>query len=378
MVATTVLTPDTATTVISDEYAPPSRFSWPAAFAGSIAAAAIIFLLLTLGAGVGLSLTTAPALVHGQAPTFLTLGAIYFLAAQTFGFAVGGYIAGRLVGYLPEPDKEEEFRSSAHGLVVWGIGVVATATMIAFSVLPLAGAATGAAAVSAASASDDTRLTPLTTGYWVDVLFRAPNATRQAALGWKQYAQNNTTGTDAAPAGDASTSTDDESDTPVQQDAPAAATNATGTLPSGTPDQSVTTTTGGSTMVQPSGTALSTGPLATTPVNGRSIAADKGEAGRILDVGMANGDKLTVQDRDQLAYLVAQDTGVAANEASRRVNYVQSRIRNTETQATETARIIARNASLWIALALLFGAIVAVFSAIAARHLDDRVTFGAE
>ena len=45
-------------------------------------------------------------------------------------------------------------------------------------------------------------------------------------------------------------------------------------------------------------------------------------------------------------------------------------------KAAETARKIARNASLWIAFALLFGAIVATMAAISARWEDDRITFG--
>jgi hypothetical protein len=53
-----------------------------------------------------------------------------------------------------------------------------------------------------------------------------------------------------------------------------------------------------------------------------------------------------------------------------------TRIRSDQMKATETARKIARNASLWIAFALLFGAIVATMAAISARWEDDRITFG--
>ena len=50
---------------------------------------------------------------------------------------------------------------------------------------------------------------------------------------------------------------------------------------------------------------------------------------------------------------------------------------NANMSATpEAARKAARNASLWIALALLFGAAVATTAAISARWEDDRITFG--
>lgn len=373
MTATTVLTPDTATTVISDEI-PPPRFSWAAAFAGAVAAAATIFFLLSLGAGVGLSLTTAPELLHGTAPTFLTGGAIYFLAVQAFGFAVGGYIVGRLIGFVPEPEKEEQFRSAAHGLVVWGVGVVATATMIAFSVLPLAGATAGA--TTAVATSDQTRLTPITTGYWVDFLFRPPSASRQAQLGWIQYAQADTTATDATQPDDATPADDEaatqnapQTSTSAVQPSGAAAPNATA---SDAPRHLSTTTT--DTTMMSSGVPSTSSP--SPEFHTGSIISDKAEAGRILNVGLANGGRLSTGDHDQLAYMVAQDTGVNANEANRRVNYVESRIRNDETNAAETARKLTRNASLWIAFSLLFGAVVSMFSAMAARHLDDRISAG--
>ncbi|HEX3808536.1 MAG TPA: hypothetical protein VHW02_02455 [Rhizomicrobium sp.] len=285
MPATTVLTDDA--TVISEDTAERSRFSWPAAFAGAFAATAVTFLLVTLGAGVGLSLTSTPALLSGSAPTFLTLGAVYFLAAQAFGFAVGGYVVGRLIGPAIETSKEEEFRSGTHGFVTWALAVVATATMLAISGLALTGAASNAGATMAASASaDGTKLTSLTTGYWVDMLFRGASESRQATV------------------------------------------------------------------------------------------ADRAEAGRILNVGLANGGKLAGDDHDRLATLVSRDTGVSRDDASTRVDEVQSRIRNSEMQAAETARKVTRNAALWAAFALLFGAIVSIFAAIAARHEDDRVTFG--
>ena len=129
MPVTTVLDDGDSTTMIdagNDNGGFTHRFSWSAAFAGAFLATAVTFFLLALGAGFGLSLVSVQTTTT---PSFLTLGAIYFLASQAFGFAAGGHLAGRLIGPAPETAKEEEFRSAAHGLVVWALTVVATAIL---------------------------------------------------------------------------------------------------------------------------------------------------------------------------------------------------------------------------------------------------------
>src|SRR5690348_6761503 len=133
MSTTTVLNEDTAT-IVSDEVSA-KRFSWSAAFAGAFVATAVSLLLLTLGSGVGLSLVTVRHATESGTVTFLTLGAIYFLVAQAFGFAAGGHIVGRMIGPALETDRDEEIRAGTHGLVAWALAVVATATLIALSVV---------------------------------------------------------------------------------------------------------------------------------------------------------------------------------------------------------------------------------------------------
>jgi hypothetical protein len=319
MTATTVVT-DEATIISEDTplVGPFSDFSWGAALAGAVITAATAFFLLTLGAGFGLALTTAPKLMHGSAPTFLTLGAVYFFAALAFSFAIGAHVAGRLIGPVLETRKEEEFRAGAHGLAVWAIAVVATATMIGIGAFVAEGAVP--AAMTASRSPDG--MTPLATGYWVDTLFRT-GTQMQASLDGVQYAQTaQTTGTDAAP-----------------------------------------------TTSQPAATDTTMG----TPAPGRNVAADKMEAGRILDVDMAKAGDMPADDRVQLAQLVSLDTGLNTAAAQRRVDDVVARIRADAIQAAETARKIASYASLWAAFALLFGAIVSVMAAISARWEDDRI-----
>jgi hypothetical protein len=376
MSATTVVT-DEATIISEDDTARVGRssFSWGAALAGAFIAAAVTFFLISLGSGVGLSLTTTPKLLHGAAPTFLTLGAVYFFVAQAFGFAAGGHIVGRLIGPAVETQKEEEFRAAAHGLGVWAIAVVVTATMAAIAAFVAEGSAPPAMAMQ--SRNED-GLTPMATGYWVDTLFRTAAQTQAALLDGTQYAQaNSMTGTDASPAPvpndqtaqpsgaqpmQAVPQTDDESNsgtqTITQQRMPPSDTQIPAAMPSGvtsTPGSATDTTTG-------------------TPAAGRNLMADKAEAGRILDVTMAKGGDIPADDRAQLANLMSLDTGMTFAAAQRRVDDVASRIRADEVKTAETARKVASYASLWIAFSLLFGAIVSVMAAISARWEDDRIT----
>src|SRR5436190_24254769 len=112
------------TVVIADEDNTGYRFSWGLAIAGGVAATAVTFFLLTLGSGFGLLLVNPVTHSGPSLPTFLTGGAIYFIAAQTFGFAVGGHIAGRMLGAELESPVQEEFRAAAHGFIAWAVAVL--------------------------------------------------------------------------------------------------------------------------------------------------------------------------------------------------------------------------------------------------------------
>src|SRR3984957_2763922 len=93
------------------------RFSWGLAIAGGVAATAVTFFLLMLGSGFGLLLVNPVTHSGPSLPAFLTGGAIYFFIAQAFGFAVGGHLAGRLLGPELESRAQEDFRAGAHGLI---------------------------------------------------------------------------------------------------------------------------------------------------------------------------------------------------------------------------------------------------------------------
>jgi len=147
------------------------RFSWGLAFAGAFAATAVTFFLLTLGSGVGLLLVNPAAHAGPSAPAFLTGGAIYFFTAQAFGFAVGGHLAGRLLGPLVETSVQEDVRAGAHGLTVWAITVITSLVLIALVGLTAAHTGTNVAALYGSAAPTNTQA-PAPTNYLVDKLYR--------------------------------------------------------------------------------------------------------------------------------------------------------------------------------------------------------------
>ena len=160
------------TIVIAEESAENTgyKFSWGLAIAGGVAATAVTFFVLSLGSGFGLLLVHPITHSGPSAPAFLTGGAIYFLCAQAFGFAVGGHLVGRLLGPLAESHLQEEFRTAAHGLIAWAVAVLATLTVVTLAGLTFAstGATTAAMYGAATSKSFDAG----SSAYLVDVLFR--------------------------------------------------------------------------------------------------------------------------------------------------------------------------------------------------------------
>lgn len=246
---------------------PGFRFNWSAVIAGAAVAAATGFFLIVLGAGFGLMLRSSTA-------TFFTLGAIWVLAAQAFGFAAGGHVTGRLIGPKLETHREEEFRAGAHGLVMWAITVAAGLVLLAL-----------VAAGGAAMHREDVRSPASISSYWADMLLH-PDAPHSMA-------------------------------------------------------------------------------------RGEDIAQDKLAAARILVADLRPGNTEHSANRAELARLAAMDGGMSYGEATDRVNFVEDHMK----MELDTARKAAGYAALWIALALLFGAVVSVAAAISAGWEDDKLSF---
>jgi len=287
---------------------------------------------------------------------------------------------------MAETDREEEFRAAVHGLAVWGLCVMVTAAIVLMSGWVAAGSSVVAGAVMNNS-RNPAGLAPNVAAYWTDVLLRPRPTPMHASIAWRRYAQADTTANDASPSSDdESTGTDQGFPARPMTSVPSGNSKIENDHSTGSRDQDITAPT---QAAEPSaephvitipvegdnGNASEAGGAAAQPAR-RDIAPDKAELGRIIEFGMANGVALSSYDRDRAIQIVAQDTGLPAPEAARRVDNARARIKTEDVRIAETARTIARNASLWTAFALLFGAIVAAMAAISSRWEDDRITFG--
>ena len=276
----------TDTVVVADENTG-FRFSWELAFAGGVVAMAVTLVLLILGSGFGLLLVSPLRHSGPSLPGFLTAGAIYFLAAQSFGFAVGGYLAGRVLGVLPETRGQEELRAGAHGLVSWAIAILGTIAIIGLAGLAAGGGGAAIAALYGVRGSHNTDSAP---AYAVDVLFRPEAGTTAMAARAPRAAAND----DAAHA----------------------------------------------------------------------------EAERIVQAGALHGGAIAPDDHARLSDLIVS-RGVSRDVAAARIDSMQAEARRT----LDAARRAASYGALWMAISLIFGAVVAIFSAIAARLEDDFATW---
>ena len=151
-----------------------SGVSWAAVIAGAFVAAALSLILLALGTGLGLS-SVSPWTNAGTSATRLGMAAIVWLVvAQIVASAMGGYLAGRLrTKWASIHTDEVYFRDTAHGLLVWAVGVVITAGLLASAAASMAGSASSshASPMVASGQANDGVADP--NAYAIDELFRA-------------------------------------------------------------------------------------------------------------------------------------------------------------------------------------------------------------
>jgi hypothetical protein len=152
----------------------PRYLEWGPVIAGAFGAAAISFLLLTFGAAVGLSVTS-PWPNQGVSLTVAAWAVVWWtVLVQVGSFAAGGYLAGRMRSRWGDSTSEEgQFRDSAHGFLVWALGILIGATVLAITTGGVVRTATQSAGVVAAGAASGAGgLTTAPTDYAVDLLLR--------------------------------------------------------------------------------------------------------------------------------------------------------------------------------------------------------------
>jgi hypothetical protein len=97
---------------------------------------------------------------------------IWLIFTQIIAFAMGGYLAGRLrTKWVDIHTDEVYFRDTAHGLLVWAVGIVLMAAFLASAAAMFAGSATQKAPSPQAQAMEASLVNP--NEYLIDTLFRS-------------------------------------------------------------------------------------------------------------------------------------------------------------------------------------------------------------
>ena len=161
-------------TLISDEsYS--SGISWVAVIAGAFVSASLWLILLSLGTGLGVSAISPWSNLRASATTIGKAAILRLIIVEIIASAMGGYLAGRLcTKWATVHTDEVYFRDTAHGFLVWAVGLVITASFLTSAATSMvANAGTLRSSALSASATDPTEYF---NEYFIDRLFRSDHS----------------------------------------------------------------------------------------------------------------------------------------------------------------------------------------------------------
>jgi hypothetical protein len=149
-----------------------SGVSWGAVIAGAFVTAAIGLLLMTLGAGMGLSSISMWPAARGPVSRAAAGAVFWVILVQLLAGALGGYVAGRLrTKWTAVHNHEVFFRDTAHGLLAWAVSVVVGTALLGAFATSMARDLSGRPPDGTAEPGD----------YYADSLFRSANPATPAA-----------------------------------------------------------------------------------------------------------------------------------------------------------------------------------------------------
>lgn len=154
-----------------------SGVSWSAVIGGAFVSAALGLILLTLGTGLGFSSVSPWSNVGASVSTITKAAIVWLIVTQIMASAMGGYLAGRLRTKWTQVHTDEVyFRDTAHGFLVWAVGLVITASVLVSAATTFAGERAHPTATSSAATASEAATDP--NAYFVDMLLRSnPAAT---------------------------------------------------------------------------------------------------------------------------------------------------------------------------------------------------------
>jgi hypothetical protein len=151
-----------------------SGISWTAVIGGAFVSASLALILLALGTGLGFSSVSPWSNLGSSASTVGKGAVVWLILTQVLASAMGGYLAGRLrTKWTHVHTDEVYFRDTAHGFLVWAVGMVITASLLASAATSFAGAAAQQSTngTTATTGANDGMLNP--NAYFVDTLLRS-------------------------------------------------------------------------------------------------------------------------------------------------------------------------------------------------------------
>jgi hypothetical protein len=157
MAVATVTAPASTTVLATD--LPGGRYvEWGPIIIGTLGALAIMVVLMTFGAALGLSVVSPQPYAGISAKGLAVLAGLYAALVHVASFGAGGYLAGRMrTPWATDNLVERHFRDGGHGFAVWALGVVVGALVvtsgISGAIKTAVGATTAVAAAGTAGAA---------------------------------------------------------------------------------------------------------------------------------------------------------------------------------------------------------------------------------
>jgi hypothetical protein len=164
--------PDRTTVAPSNE-SQSSGVSWGAVIAGAFVAAAFYLILLSLGAGLGLS-AISPWNIGASVSAVGSVAIAWLILIEIIASALGGYLTGRLrTKWTLVHSDEVYFRDTANGFLSWAVALVISVSLLASAAASMAG---GIAQTPASSENTIAANMADSSAYFVDTMFRSDRA----------------------------------------------------------------------------------------------------------------------------------------------------------------------------------------------------------
>src|SRR5450755_1150555 len=128
--------------------------SWAAVIGGGFVSAALALILLALGTGLGFASVSPWSNMSALSSTIGMAAIAWLIVTQIIASAMGGYLAGRLrTKWVSIHTDEVYFRDTAHGFLVWAVGLVITAAFLASAATSIVGGGAQLGAITSGKAT---------------------------------------------------------------------------------------------------------------------------------------------------------------------------------------------------------------------------------